>query len=131
MGPVWINGTKPGMTLVVHIIDIQVHAKGFIKKWIVPIEKGVINFHGFKINIKLVIGVIGVAQAEGNIPGDHGGNLDGSDITIGSKVYLPIQVEGALFGVGDAHAIQGDGEVGVKVLKYLQRSLSNLNYFLI
>ena len=41
-----------------------------------------------------------------------GGNLDIRDLSAGSVLYLPIEVEGALFSVGDTHAAQGDGEVG-------------------
>jgi acetamidase/formamidase len=33
------------------------------------------------------------------------------DIAEGSELYLPIEVAGALFSVGDTHAAQGDGEV--------------------
>jgi len=40
-----------------------------------------------------------------------GGNLDIRDLTRSSKLYLPVEVEGALFSVGDTHACQGDGEV--------------------
>jgi acetamidase/formamidase len=40
-----------------------------------------------------------------------GGNLDIRDLTRGSVLYLPVEVPGALFSVGDTHACQGDGEV--------------------
>ena len=40
-----------------------------------------------------------------------GGNLDIRDLTSGVTLYLPVEVEGALFSVGDTHAAQGDGEV--------------------
>lgn len=39
-----------------------------------------------------------------------GGNMDTKHITKGSKLYLPVQVKGALFSLGDGHAAQGDGE---------------------
>jgi acetamidase/formamidase len=60
--------------------------------------------------------MIGVTPAE---PGHHssdpprsmGGNLDTRQLGPGSKLYLPVEVEGALFGIGDGHAAQGDGEV--------------------
>lgn len=49
-------------------------------------------------------------------PGFHGGNMDAADICPGNKVYLPVNVEGALLFVGDGHAAQGDAEVcGVAV----------------
>ena len=44
-------------------------------------------------------------------PGFHGGNMDAADVCPGNKVYLPVNVEGALFHTGDGHATQGDGEV--------------------
>lgn len=47
---------------------------------------------------------------------EHLGNIDCTDVTIGSKVRLPVSVDGALVGVGDVHAIQGQGEIlGVAV----------------
>ncbi|WP_443192401.1 acetamidase/formamidase family protein, partial [Pseudomonas indica] len=44
-------------------------------------------------------------------PTRAGGNLDVRQLTAGATLYLPVQVPGALFSVGDAHASQGDGEV--------------------
>jgi amidase len=40
-----------------------------------------------------------------------GGNLDIRDLSAGTTLYLPVEVAGALFSVGDTHAAQGDGEV--------------------
>ncbi len=37
--------------------------------------------------------------------------MDARDIAEGTELYLPIEVDGALFSVGDTHAAQGDGEV--------------------
>ena len=37
--------------------------------------------------------------------------MDVRDLFTGTKLTLPIEVEGALFSVGDTHAAQGDGEV--------------------
>ena len=52
-------------------------------------------------------------------PGTHsivpprrvGGNMDIRDLAAGTTLYLPVEVAGALFSVGDTHATQGDGEV--------------------
>ena len=41
-----------------------------------------------------------------------GGNLDCRELIVGSSLFLPIEVPGALFSFGDGHAAQGDGEVG-------------------
>ncbi len=56
-----------------------------------------------------------VAPPEGShgtlIPKEYGRNMDSKACRVGTIVYLPVFVEGALFGVGDVHAVQGDGEV--------------------
>ena len=44
-------------------------------------------------------------------PGPFGGNLDCKDLVEGTRLFLPVFVEGALFSTGDAHAVQGDGEI--------------------
>jgi acetamidase/formamidase len=46
-------------------------------------------------------------------PGTFGGNMDTRQLVRGTTLYLPVQLEGALFSCGDAHAAQGDGEVCV------------------
>ena len=46
-------------------------------------------------------------------PGRFGGNMDTRQLVQGTTLYLPVEVEGALFSCGDAHAAQGDGEVCV------------------
>ena len=44
-------------------------------------------------------------------PRRMGGNLDIRDLAAGTTLYLPVEVAGALFSIGDTHAAQGDGEV--------------------
>jgi acetamidase/formamidase len=69
-----------------------------------------------KVPLKPFTGTIGVAPGE---PGLHsivpprrvGGNMDVRDIALGTELFLPVEVAGALFSVGDTHAAQGDGEV--------------------
>lgn len=71
---------------------------------------------GGKVPLKPFCGTIGLAPAES---GQHsvvpprrvGGNMDIRDMTAGTELYLPVEVKGALFSVGDTHAAQGDGEV--------------------
>jgi formamidase len=43
-------------------------------------------------------------------PRENGGNLDVAQVTEGSRVLLPVHVQGALLSVGDVHFAQGDGE---------------------
>src|SRR5438876_7236757 len=46
-------------------------------------------------------------------PRENGGNFDVKQLTKGSKLLLPVAVEGGLFSTGDGHFAQGDGEVCV------------------
>lgn len=114
-GPVWIEGALPGQTLEVDILDVKVADRGHIGRKVLRIVNDCIEMGSIKIPVKPVIGVIGVAPPQGEVstkvPGDYGGNLDTPDITIGSRVFLPVGVEGALLAMGDVHAAQGDGEV--------------------
>lgn len=68
------------------------------------------------------MGVMGMPPDE---PGRHptppprrtGGNLDCKELVAGSSLFLPIEVPGGLFSVGDGHAAQGDGEVCVTAIE--------------
>jgi formamidase len=44
-------------------------------------------------------------------PREHGGNCDIKNLSRGSKLYLPVYVDGANLSVGDLHFSQGDGEI--------------------
>jgi amidase len=62
-----------------------------------------------------MLGCFGVAPPGGQAistatSGEHGGNMDYRGFRTGVTVYFPVFVEGALFFLGDAHALQGDGE---------------------
>jgi acetamidase/formamidase len=46
-------------------------------------------------------------------PGRFGGNMDTRQLVQGTTLYVPVEVAGAFFSCGDAHAAQGDGEVCV------------------
>jgi len=50
-------------------------------------------------------------------PRENGGNFDVKQLTKGSKLLLPVAVEGALFSTGDGHFAQGDGEVCVTAVE--------------
>ena len=68
------------------------------------------------------LGIMGVAVAGGTRPhsvppGAHGGNIDINLLTVGSALYLPVQVDGALAYVGDPHFAQGDGEVALTAME--------------
>lgn len=68
------------------------------------------------------LGIMGVAVAgterpHSVPPGAHGGNIDINLLTVGSALYLPVQVPGALAYVGDPHFAQGDGEVALTAME--------------
>jgi acetamidase/formamidase len=63
-------------------------------------------------------GTMGVATDEAGPhdvlpPTKGGGNIDTRHLVVGTTVFLPVFVRGALFSAGDCHAAQGDGEVCV------------------
>jgi len=71
---------------------------------------------GVRIPVRPHLGTAGVApNANGRVstipPGVHGGNIDNWRIGAGATMYYPIQVDGALFSIGDPHISQGDGEL--------------------
>ena len=43
-------------------------------------------------------------------PRENCGNVDAKQLTKGSRLFIPVNVEGALFSSGDAHFAQGDSE---------------------
>ncbi len=131
-GPLYVEGAEVGDTLKVEIMDITLGELGiFISGPINAIfDQTLESFHlsrikvsegdvylspDVKVKSKPMVGVIGVATVDDiptALPGVHGGNLDCGDITVGSTIYLPVQVAGALLAIGDLHALMGDGEIG-------------------
>lgn len=59
-------------------------------------------------------------------PGAYAGNLDINDLSAGSTLYVPVQVDGALFYAGDPHFAQGDGEVALTAIEGSLRSTFRL-----
>jgi amidase len=96
---------------------------GFSGEWTLDLQKGVATparpterMKGFTVPIKAMLGCVSVApsgdeQFRGTDLGPYGGNLDYNDNVEGTTLYFPVTHAGALFGVGDAHAAMGDGEV--------------------
>jgi acetamidase/formamidase len=136
VGPVAIRGAEPGMTLQVDIGEIvpvahgaclaggwesayneqlRVIGDGIIHAYTFSDGVGVNQF-GHSVALRPFMGVMGMPPDE---PGEHstvpprrtGGNLDCKELVSGTTLFLPIEVEGALFSAGDGHARQSDGEV--------------------
>jgi acetamidase/formamidase len=69
-----------------------------------------------KLPLSPMIGCFGVAPPRGQAistatSSTHGGNMDYRGFVQGVKTYFPVFVPGALFHLGDGHALQGDGEI--------------------
>jgi acetamidase/formamidase len=79
-----------------------------------------------------MVGCFGVAPRGGQAintgtSGEYGGNMDYRGFVEGVTVYFPVNVEGALFHIGDGHAVQGDGEIvgtGVEISFDVQFTVS-------
>jgi amidase len=133
-GPVYIRGAQPGDVLAVELEDVQVADQGAMvtipeegalgdiiteaETRIFRMENGEAVFNDkVRLPMKPMIGVIGVAPQGDPVPNGtpdaHGGNMDCTLIGTGCTVYLPVNAEGALLGMGDMHSVMGDGEIVV------------------
>ena len=138
-GPVRVRGAMPGMTLEVRLLEFEPVGWGWTSAggprhripeltgvreektslfWDIDSEAGTVsNQLGQVVPFKPFLGCVGVASEDsereaGWYPHPRtGGNLDANLLTAGSSLFLPVEVEGALLSVGDAHAAQGCGEV--------------------
>jgi len=134
-GPVYVEGAQPGDVLEAKILSIDFPidygyngCAGFIPSNCDPAVPRVIlkidtktktsEFRpGIVIPLKPFFGSMGVAPApelgrvSSNPAGRHAGNLDNRELVVGSTLYIPVFVPGALFQIGDGHGAQGDGEV--------------------
>lgn len=134
-GPVYVENAEPGDILKVKLHKIELGSWGwtgiipgfgflsdeFDEPWIKTFEFDKnSNTAAFSEDINIPLkpfpGVMGVApDTEEELstvpPRANGGNMDDPNMTEGTTVYFPVQVEGALFSIGDAHAAQGHGEV--------------------
>lgn len=71
--------------------------------------------HRLELPVEPMLGTVGVAPAGGEVrsslvPDRFGGNMDTPQMRAGATVFLGVNVEGALFSVGDGHYRQGEGE---------------------
>ncbi|HEU4660922.1 MAG TPA: acetamidase/formamidase family protein [Pseudolabrys sp.] len=136
-GPIAVRGARPGQILQVDIIDIRLTQpygyntvrplKGMfgtetptLKTTIIPIdiERGSAEVApGVHIPTRPFFGQMGVApprewgRLDSRPPNRYGGNIDNKELVAGTRLLLPIWVEGGLFSVGDGHGAQGDGEI--------------------
>jgi len=146
-GPVYVEDAHPGDCINIEILDIKLADKGMTSYVpnlgmltssyqltpdlepetrecrieddcvYLPTSRGEI-----KIPVAPLIGTISVAPKDETIASfkfgvGHLGNVDCKEITTGNTLVLPVNVEGALFGLGDVHAVQGDGEITLTAIE--------------
>lgn len=138
-GPVRIRGAEAGDALVVDIVRVQTADWGwstiipglgllgeftepYLWKWKIGKGEWISFKNGLRVRKRPFCGVMGVAPpgdqfTEPMPPGNHGGNVDVRHLVAGSRLLLPIWVDGGLFSVADLHAAQGDGEVCVSAIE--------------
>lgn len=90
--------------------------------WDIDIARGIVRLREpssahlkFEFPAKTMLGCVGVAAPGDSAPpssisGPYGGNIDYNAIGEGATLILPVFHPGALFFLGDAHALQADGE---------------------
>jgi acetamidase/formamidase len=134
-GPIRVERAEPGDVLAVTLLEIEVGEWGWVAvapgfgfladEFTEPYIKTFRLGRGatearFSESITIPLhpfpGVMGVAPPTPEMlstipPRANGGNMDNKYLTVGTTVYFPVFVEGALFSIGDPHAAQGDGEV--------------------
>jgi len=137
-GPIDVDGAAPGDVLRVDVLGLVPGPFGFNLALPAPLGRGLLadrfphgalrHFEldrdtmttsllpGVPLALTPFLGIMGVAPAEDGqhssvAPGPFGGNLDLRDLVVGSALFLPVFRPGAGFYAGDAHAVQGDGEV--------------------
>ena len=134
-GPIYIEGAEPGDMLAVRIVDFafrvpygvnnsnkgtgvlpELHAKPYPKLIKFDYLRNTAMFSP-RIDLPLApfMGIMTVTPPGGlantRPPGAYGGNMDFTALIKGATLYLPVLQSGALFYTGDAHALQGDGEI--------------------
>lgn len=137
-GPIYVEGAMPGDVLAIHIDSVFplvpfaynriLSGRGLLPEDFpgsavrlleLDIERRLVRFADkIEIPMRVFFGVMAVApsvdgRVSSSAPGSYGGNMDISELTAGSTLYLPVFRPGALVSVGDGHSVQGDGEVDV------------------
>lgn len=134
-GPVYVEGAEPGDVLAVELLEIEpgdwgwmaiISGFGFLadefeenvfKTFPLDKQDNVLEFaDGIRVPLEPFAGVMGVAPDTDELlntipPRANGGNMDDPHLVVGTTVYFPVLVPGALFSIGDTHGAQGAGEV--------------------
>ncbi|MDL2408157.1 acetamidase/formamidase family protein [Rhizobium calliandrae] len=80
------------------------------------LSEPVAGLQSFVLPLSPMIGCFGVAPSLGQAistatSGEFGGNMDYRLLAPGTTIWFPVSAPGALFFLGDCHAVQGDGEI--------------------
>lgn len=134
-GPVYVEGAEPGDVLAVRLLEVEPADWGWmalipdfgflagefdttvLQTFKLDKAKNEVEFaQGIRVPLRPFAGVMGVAPDTDEMlntipPRANGGNLDDPNLVAGTTVYFPVFVQGALFSIGDTHAVQGHGEV--------------------
>jgi acetamidase/formamidase len=142
-GPVAVRGAKPGHVLQVDIEAIDLHydwGYNIVRPLAGALPEDFPEYRamhialdrermigrmpwGQEIPLRPFFGVMAVAPPLdwGTVPTPpprrNGGNMDNKELVAGTKLYLPVFTEGALFSIGDGHGAQGDGEVCITAIE--------------
>lgn len=130
-GPIGITGLRAGDTVRISIHKIVPERRGFlVQKTDMGICKQLVDQSyavfaeiaddrislecGLSLPLRPHIGTLGITPQRPvatGFAGPHGGNMDCRYLEEGTTLYLPVQVDGGLLGVGDVHASMGSGEL--------------------
>lgn len=144
-GPIAVRGAGPGDTLEVEIRDLRPgdwgwNGAGGVRGelntrlgvdaeprlhmlWSIAGDRATAtNQYGHTVRLRPFLGVIGLPPREPGIhsttpPRRTGGNIDCKELVAGSRLFLPVEVPGALLSLGDGHAAQGDGEASTTAIE--------------
>ncbi len=137
-GPISVEGATPGMLLEIEVDHIVTSNWGWtavgwptemndfldvvrdpahLVQWTID-RKSATATSDFGVSVPITpflgfMGVVPPMAGEFNTiePFAGGGNMDCRELVVGTRLFLPIHVDDALFLCGDCHAAQGDGEL--------------------
>ncbi len=140
VGPIEVAGAQAGDALEIEIHSLvpgdwgwTVIAPGlgllpdhfpdlYLKTWDLRNRERAVLAPGLEVSLAASIGTIGVhpgtpPTAPPFPPHRGGGNLDNRSLCAGTRLWLPVWLDGGLLSCGDGHAAQGDGEVCISAIE--------------
>ncbi|MCA9521243.1 MAG: acetamidase/formamidase family protein [Myxococcales bacterium] len=153
-GPVAIRGARPGQMLEIELEEIRpatwgwtfagdngfngplIRALGLadepstLLRWELDPDALIgVSELGQRVELQPFLGIIGMPAdvdgwQTGWFPRRTGGNMDCRALVRGTKLFLPIEVDGALVSLGDGHARQGDGEVAASAIECMMERVT-------